>query len=38
MDAHYYHVDVNWQMDRKGNLCSPELSKENAPCIEVAYH
>ena len=36
MDAHYYHVDVNWQVDRKGSLCSPELSKENAPCIEVA--
>lgn len=36
MDAHYYHVDVNWQMDRKGKLCSPELSKENGPCIEVA--
>jgi len=36
MDAHYYHVDVNWQMDRKGKLCSPELSKENGPYIEVA--
>ena len=36
MDAHYYHVDVNWQMDRKGKLCSPELSKENGSCIEVA--
>ena len=36
MDDYYYHVDVNWQMDRKGNLCSPELSKENGPCIEVA--
>lgn len=36
MYAHYYHVDVNWQMDRKGKLCSPELSKENGPCIEVA--
>jgi organic hydroperoxide reductase OsmC/OhrA len=36
MDAHYYHVDVNWQMDRKGKLCSPELSKENGACIEVA--
>jgi organic hydroperoxide reductase OsmC/OhrA len=23
-------------MDRKGKLCSPELSKENGPCIEVA--
>jgi organic hydroperoxide reductase OsmC/OhrA len=36
MDAHYYHVDVNWQMDLKGKLCSPELSKENGRCIEVA--
>jgi len=36
MDAHYYNVDVNWQMDRKGKLCSPELSNENGPCIEVA--
>jgi organic hydroperoxide reductase OsmC/OhrA len=36
MDAHYYHVDVNWQAGRKGTLCSPELSKENGPCLEVA--
>lgn len=36
MNAHYYHVEVNWQTDRKGSLCSPELSKENGPCLEVA--
>jgi peroxiredoxin-like protein len=36
MDPHYYHVDVNWNTDRKGVVCSPELSNESERCIEVA--
>ncbi|MFT7033787.1 MAG: organic hydroperoxide reductase OsmC/OhrA [Cyclobacteriaceae bacterium] len=39
MEAHYYNVDVNWNNDRKGIMCSPELnlSKRNGEgCIEVA--
>jgi len=39
MEAHYYNVDVNWNNDRKGMMCSPELnlSKGNGEgCIEVA--
>lgn len=38
MEAHFYHVDVTWDKDRKGMMCSPEL-KNNRPesmCIEVA--
>lgn len=36
MDAHYYNVDVNWNTDRKGVMCSPELNREAGSCIEVA--
>ena len=36
MDAHYYNVDINWKSERKGVMCSPELSKEAGSCIEVA--
>lgn len=39
MEAHYYNVDVNWNNERKGMMCSPELnlSKEDGEgCIEVA--
>lgn len=36
MESHKYHVDINWENSRKGMLCSPELSKENGTCIEVA--
>lgn len=38
MDAHYYNVDVNWNHDRKGMMCSPELSSglSGNGCIEVA--
>ncbi|MEY3194971.1 MAG: hypothetical protein RIQ78_1068 [Bacteroidota bacterium] len=36
MDAHYYNVDVNWNAERKGTMCSPELSQEAGICIEVA--
>ena len=36
MDAHYYHVDINWNTDRKGVMCSPELNSQLGSCIEVA--
>ena len=36
MDTHYYNVDINWENNRKGILCSPELNKQNGICIEVA--
>ena len=39
METHYYEVNVNWNKDRKGIMCSPELnaSDNSAPgCIEVA--
>ena len=36
MEAHYYNVEVNWNTERKGIMCSPELNKEAGTCIEVA--
>jgi len=36
MEAHYYNVDVNWNTERKGIMCSPELYKDAGSCIEVA--
>lgn len=33
---HYYNVDVRWDKDRKGVMCSSELTSENGVCIEVA--
>jgi len=36
MEVHYYNVDINWENNRKGILCSPELNKKNSICIEVA--
>ncbi len=39
MESHQYTVDVQWNKDRKGIMCSPELTIENGPsdtCIEVA--
>ncbi|HRG69287.1 MAG TPA: OsmC family protein [Saprospiraceae bacterium] len=36
MEAHIYNVDINWSSDRKGVMCSPELTKDAANCIEVA--
>jgi peroxiredoxin-like protein len=36
MEAHYYNVEVNWNSDRKGIMCSPELNKDAGSCIEVA--
>jgi peroxiredoxin-like protein len=39
MEAHYYNVDVNWNKERKGVMCSPELNlsgSDSINCIEVA--
>jgi peroxiredoxin-like protein len=36
MEPHYYNVDINWNTDRKGVMCSPELNKDGGSCIEVA--
>jgi len=39
MESHYYHVNINWSRDRKGMMCSPELSMPSpgtGGCIEVA--
>lgn len=39
MEAHYYNVDVDWNKERKGVMCSPELKLSNGDsnsCIEVA--
>ena len=36
MEAHLYNVDVNWNTDRKGVMCSPELNQSSGTCIEVA--
>src|SRR5438876_4635482 len=33
---HLYNVDINWSKDRKGIICSPELTKEAGACIDVA--
>ena len=36
MEAHEYNVDINWNHDRKGIMCSPELIRDESVCIEVA--
>jgi organic hydroperoxide reductase OsmC/OhrA len=39
MEPHYYNVDIAWSKDRKGMMCSPELTNANtstSSCIEVA--
>ena len=39
MEAHYYNIDVHWNKERKGIMCSPELSLSSGEinsCIEVA--
>ena len=39
MESHLYHVDINWNKDRKGIMCSPELNSITngaSGCIEVA--
>ncbi len=39
MEPHYYNIDIHWNTDRRGTMCSPELkinSAEANACIEVA--
>ncbi len=39
MEKHHYNVDIEWHQDRKGIMCSPELSGDNdklSNCIEIA--
>ncbi len=38
MEAHYYNVNVTWNRDRQGMMCSPELkvNDSQSSCIEVA--
>lgn len=38
MEQHEYVVDIHWNSDRKGIMCSPELtgSPNETGCIEVA--
>ncbi len=36
MKSHNYNIVVRWNQDRKGMMCSPELSQNPQSCIEVA--
>lgn len=39
MEAHFYNVDIAWNKERKGIMCSPELAAaqdSHGGCIEVA--
>ena len=39
MEPHFYNVQIQWSKDRKGVMCSPELSNSSDQkngCIEVA--
>lgn len=39
MNTHYYNVDINWDQERKGTMCSPEFrifNEKSDNCIEVA--
>lgn len=36
MEPHFYNVDITWNEDRKGVMCSPELNPDSGSCIEVA--
>lgn len=38
MEAHFYNVNVTWNKDRKGVMCSPELNLNGSSesCLEVA--
>lgn len=39
MEAHYYNVNISWNQERKGIMCSPELNNitPGSPgCLEVA--
>ena len=39
METHYYNVDIRWNRDRKGMMCSPEVARPFSAdngCIEIA--
>lgn len=38
MDKHYYEVNLNWNSDRRGMMCAPEINSVmgESGCIEVA--
>ena len=39
MEKHHYNVDIEWRENRKGIMCSPELTVGNdksSNCIEIA--
>ncbi|PIF00608.1 MAG: osmotically inducible protein OsmC [Maribacter sp.] len=36
MEPHFFNVNVNWDKDRIGTICSPELNYETNNCLEVA--
>lgn len=39
MEPHFYNVEIAWNKDRRGMMCSPELAGEHTGaggCIEVA--
>ena len=38
MESHHYHVDITWNSERKGVMCSPELHAVfgSETCMEVA--
>lgn len=36
MEPHYYNVNINWNQERKGVMCSPELNRDANNCLEVA--
>jgi organic hydroperoxide reductase OsmC/OhrA len=37
MESHYYNVEVSWNAERRGIMCSPELTQPGGEgCIEVA--
>lgn len=39
METHYYNIDVSWNKERRGIMCSPELNQSGGEinnCIEVA--
>jgi peroxiredoxin-like protein len=36
MEPHFYNVDIKWNQERKGVMCSPELNTQANNCIDVA--
>ncbi|HEX5169369.1 MAG TPA: OsmC family protein [Cyclobacteriaceae bacterium] len=39
MESHYYSVDIRWNKDRQGIMCSPDIGRtlpSEGGCIEIA--